>query len=1026
MRILHPLCLLLYYLSVRAELCHPNRFIESFYFVHPAADRRVPDVFFVKVGATAYNVTEFHLHNAEFSLCIASQDREMCGLPVFDEHAVQLDASRQGPTYVSARLCSSIEGCLCTAQVLVQCCQEDSMVEDQRKRRNLAITRATKRLRSHVAASSSPWSCHHRLNSSTVVIGIKSASYHWEHRDAIRDTWLPLLSARGHICAAFIIGDASRAADGGIVTKLLHQEQRLHSDLLLQEIPAEDSYDNLVNKTLHFLKFVHSRSSSAQHVMLLDDDVYVFSDRFYYWISSMPVTRCYAGEVYNVKQKYTQKPLRHPRHRNYVKHSEYPLDFFPNYAVGNAYLLSRDAVDYIVKNMAVLRPVGPLEDVSIGVWLLPLMLFPEHVPGFVSVSECEGDGSNILLLHGLASADMIRTIHQYHSEMELCAACQRSIHEHMSETDKPQIPLRLTLLLTDLQSSPETQAALVVLSWLREATEQSVIEVLTQHLTGDEVCVQQLFEAGYPVRHVSSIDSDSEAQYIISRDVLLLPISEGDLVRKLGGATQLKVRQSSSLDRVAAVVRAAAAPPLIVGVLSSRSDEVAKRLENVFISLEGQDEDSPAYLTIDRLVFIGDKHHDIVSYMMMQRTAERSQELQTFLSHHSEQMRDVYVGTVDVIMSSGAAYGAGLVSRLLHTAFPSLTMQSWPLNRYGEVLQSVNEDGASNRRLLRILVVSVLDGSYDDAREEELLCDFGSNTPAVWPKSCQDYVEGLIANMQAPLAGVVLLSGEPVALRPLKVADNIPVIVIGTRPDFACTDNPLSRAIYLPLAATAFSQYDMQTPLTLLPSERSLRSDNDWRALLADKKYSVGYLYFRCDRLHRQQMFDELTRLMGEEEVRALGACRGLKHHSDYTNHLSDRFANNYLDVAVQSYRPYKFVVAFENSQHDGYVTEKLVNAYLANAVPIYWGATDVGTYFNSESMINCNDFESLRHCAEYVHRVNLDDALYLSLLSAPPLETTDKWCDLFEWHAAASVHCANHSSRAAVLIRNTFSAARK
>eukprot|EP00947_MAST-08B_sp_MAST-8B-sp1_P004018 g4018.t1 len=46
----------------------------------------------------------------------------------------------------------------------------------------------------------------------------------------------------------------------------------------------------------------------------------------------------------------------------------------------------------------------------------------------------------------------------------------------------------------------------------------------------------------------------------------------------------------------------------------------------------------------------------------------------------------------------------------------------------------------------------------------------------------------------------------------------------------------------------------------------------------------------------------------------------------------------HYLDEAVLLYSQYKFVIAFENHRVDGYVTEKIVNGFLAGAVPLYWG----------------------------------------------------------------------------------------
>ena len=43
-----------------------------------------------------------------------------------------------------------------------------------------------------------------------------------------------------------------------------------------------------------------------------------------------------------------------------------------------------------------------------------------------------------------------------------------------------------------------------------------------------------------------------------------------------------------------------------------------------------------------------------------------------------------------------------------------------------------------------------------------------------------------------------------------------------------------------------------------------------------------------------------------------------------------------------------------ENKARPGYFTEKIVNAALANAVPIYWGAQDMADYINPKAFIHC------------------------------------------------------------------------
>lgn len=53
----------------------------------------------------------------------------------------------------------------------------------------------------------------------------------------------------------------------------------------------------------------------------------------------------------------------------------------------------------------------------------------------------------------------------------------------------------------------------------------------------------------------------------------------------------------------------------------------------------------------------------------------------------------------------------------------------------------------------------------------------------------------------------------------------------------------------------------------------------------------------------------------------------------------------------------HKFVIAFENTSTRGYTTEKIIGAYAAGAVPIYWGDPDVAMTFNTKSFINCNEY---------------------------------------------------------------------
>ena len=95
--------------------------------------------------------------------------------------------------------------------------------------------------------------------------------------------------------------------------------------------------------------------------------------------------------------------------------------------------------------------------------------------------------------------------------------------------------------------------------------------------------------------------------------------------------------------------------------------------------------------------------------------------------------------------------------------------------------------------------------------------------------------------------------------------------------------------------------------------------------------------------------------------------------------------AGHFLEAA-KFYRPYKFVVAFENSLVPGYTTEKIWLALHAQSVPIYWGNPRVADYFHPDCFINAFDFDSMESLVQHVLRVDADDELYLHYLSAPRL----------------------------------------
>lgn len=78
------------------------------------------------------------------------------------------------------------------------------------------------------------------------------------------------------------------------------------------------------------------------------------------------------------------------------------------------------------------------------------------------------------------------------------------------------------------------------------------------------------------------------------------------------------------------------------------------------------------------------------------------------------------------------------------------------------------------------------------------------------------------------------------------------------------------------------------------------------------------------------------------------------------------------------------FSIACENSSYPGYSTEKLLQAFHAHTVPIYWGDPLIGKVFNENAFINCHAYKSADGVVEQIKRLDEDESLYLKMLSEP------------------------------------------
>jgi hypothetical protein len=83
----------------------------------------------------------------------------------------------------------------------------------------------------------------------------------------------------------------------------------------------------------------------------------------------------------------------------------------------------------------------------------------------------------------------------------------------------------------------------------------------------------------------------------------------------------------------------------------------------------------------------------------------------------------------------------------------------------------------------------------------------------------------------------------------------------------------------------------------------------------------------------------------------------------------------------------YKFCLCPENSIYDGYVTEKLVDAYAGLTVPIYSGAVSDG--FNGDAFLNYQDYKNMDKFVKEIEAIDYLEASYKRMYEQPLLNET-------------------------------------
>ena len=78
----------------------------------------------------------------------------------------------------------------------------------------------------------------------------------------------------------------------------------------------------------------------------------------------------------------------------------------------------------------------------------------------------------------------------------------------------------------------------------------------------------------------------------------------------------------------------------------------------------------------------------------------------------------------------------------------------------------------------------------------------------------------------------------------------------------------------------------------------------------------------------------------------------------------------------------YKFSIAMENSEAQGYVTEKILDSLIAGTIPIYYGGYMIDEFINPKAYILIRNEKDIQQKIEYIKKIDNDDNLYKKILN--------------------------------------------
>lgn len=114
-----------------------------------------------------------------------------------------------------------------------------------------------------------------------------------------------------------------------------------------------------------------------------------------------------------------------------------------------------------------------------------------------------------------------------------------------------------------------------------------------------------------------------------------------------------------------------------------------------------------------------------------------------------------------------------------------------------------------------------------------------------------------------------------------------------------------------------------------------------------------------------------------------------------YLNNTDNRIKVSWADNSKPDFqKKCKFTLCFESTKHEGFVTEKISDAFFADTIPVYFGSSDVFNIFNSDAFVYCRGREDFDNTIKKIIELDNNDEKYLEMMRRPILVNPNYYDD--------------------------------